>query len=104
MPLLSAVECGGFFIFASPLIFIQGYSDDGAMPEELSDGAEKGSGRGDLADADALVKATRAQSHLEDAATGQLQLFLPRQAPQERRRTVLSHLYGAGVYRNRDFV
>lgn len=104
MPLLSAVECGGFFIFASPLIYIQGYSDEGAMADEVSDGTEAGR-EGENADgADAIVKATRAQSYFDDAAAGQLQFFLPRQNPRERRRTMLSHLYGTGVYRNRDIV
>ena len=103
MPLLSAVECGGFFFFACPLIYIQGYTDDGVVPDEVSEGREKGSDRGDLADGE-LVKAARAQSHLEDAAMAQLQLFLPKATPRERRRTMLSHLYGAGVYRTRELL
>jgi len=97
------VECGGFFIFASPLVYIQGYTDDGVVPDELSEGREKGSDRSDLADGE-LVKAARAQSHLEDAAMAQLQLSLPKATPRERRRTMLSHLYGAGVYRNREIL
>lgn len=31
MPLLNGVECGGFFIFASPSIYIQDYDDDSLM-------------------------------------------------------------------------
>ena len=31
MPLLNGVECGGFFIFASPSIYIQDYDDDSLL-------------------------------------------------------------------------
>lgn len=54
MPLLSAVECGGFFIFASPLIYIQGYTDEGLMQDELSECRDSPSDRGMLADDDLL--------------------------------------------------
>jgi len=104
MPLLSAVECGGFFIFASPLIFIQGYSDDGALLEERPDGADAAGERRGVAEPAAIGKSTRAQSYQQDGGADQMQFLMARQAPRERRRTVLSHLYGAGVYRNRDFV
>ena len=31
LPLLSSIECGGFFIFASPTIYIMDYDDDSAL-------------------------------------------------------------------------
>ena len=37
MPLLSAIECGGFLIFASPTIFIQDYDDDSGQNREDDD-------------------------------------------------------------------
>ena len=31
LPFLSGVECGGFFIFASPTVYIQDYEDDSQL-------------------------------------------------------------------------
>ena len=59
MPMLSAVECGGFFIFASPLIYIQGYTEESVNDDEYS-GSQLNPNDPSILDESDLVKAARA--------------------------------------------
>ena len=80
LPLLSAVECGGFFIFASPTIYIQGYSDDGAMRDEAPDSARGPAGGEDPR----LGQHDKALSQLPASRAGDLPFLGQKAAPRER--------------------
>ena len=80
LPLLSGVECGGFFIFASPTIYIQNYEDDS---NELL-----------LAPESDLMphRASAASKHPENVPTEQVTVL--------RRERSLSLIYGSNIYMN----